>query len=64
MSLLNGPLVRFPSCRFIAYLFSVTTISVIDLFGKEQNSLEWNVWLLGQSDSTHMIEDPCADEEP
>ena len=39
-------------CRFIAHLFSVTTLSVIDLVGKEQNkpvclcSLEWNVWLL------------------
>ena len=48
-----------PSCRFIAYLFSVTTLSVIDLVGKEQNnplcfcSLEWNVWQFGQSDSTH-----------
>ena len=49
----------FPSCRFISYLFSVTTFNVIDNFGEDKikpprlRSLEWNVWLLGQSDSSH-----------
>ena len=38
-----------PSCRFVAYLFSVTTFSVFDLVLR---SLEWNVWL----DSTHRIQ--------
>ena len=42
-----------PFCRFIAYLFSVTTLSFINLVGKEQNkplcfrSPKWNVGLLG-----------------
>ena len=55
------PFRPLPSCRFIAYLFSVTTLSVIDLVGEEQIkplclcSLEWNVRLLGQSDSTHRL---------
>ena len=33
-----------PFCRFISYLFSVTTFSVDNIIC----SLEWNVWLLGQ----------------
>ena len=57
--LVECPFRLLPSCRFIAFLFCVTTLSVIDLIGKEQIkplcfcSLEWNVWLHGQSDSTH-----------
>ena len=47
----------FPSCRSISYLFSVTTFSVDHIIGEDQIkplflcSLEWNCWLLGQSDS-------------
>ena len=61
MSSLGVPFCPFPSCRFIAYLFSVTTFSVIDFVGEDHIkplhlcSLEWNVWLLGQPDSTHMF---------
>ena len=49
------------SCRFISCLFSVTTFSVINIIGKDQIelllfcSLEWNVWLLCQSDSSHRL---------
>ena len=49
-----------PSCRFIYYLFSVTTFSVNNITREDQInslplcSLEWTVWLLGQSDSSHV----------
>ena len=58
MSLFGVPFIRFP-CRFISFLFSVTTFSVDNIIGEDQikplllGSLEWNVWLLGQSDSKH-----------
>ena len=69
MSLLGVPFTRSPSCRFISCLFSVTTFSVIDITGEDQInhlplcSLEWHVWLLGQSDSTHMIRVPSQRRE-
>ena len=59
----------FPSCRFISCLFSVTTFSVIDIIGEDQInplllcSLEWNIWLLGQSNSTHMNRVPSQRRE-
>ena len=65
LSSLRHVLVRFafhsfPSCRFISYFFSVTTFSVDNIIGDQIKplllcSLEWNVWLLGQSDSSHSL---------
>ena len=60
MSLKRCACHSFPSYCFISYLLSVTTISANNLIGEDQIkplplcSLEWNVWLLGQSDSTHI----------
>ena len=59
--LVECPFRPLPSCRFIAHLFSL-----IDLVGKEQIkplclcSLERNVWLPGQSDSTQVMSPTSA----
>ena len=52
----------FPSSHVLTYMLCVKTLSVLDLVWWKLtkplcclHSLEWNVWLLGQSDPKHRL---------